>query len=346
MSTIKNAAKQLKDPSGKSWIHFLKNYYMYILLFITIVILSVVKLGDVRMFARGHFLNWESSIVNLLRNASPILTLVGGFTLIIIAGQIDLSVGSALTLNAVLYSILVLNGIGFAGSMIIILIFGMFLGFINGFLIAKLRITPVIATLVTLSFYKGIARLLVPPGLSGIKSTDTLSMPDWINNYGREGVIAGLPIAFFVAVIVIIILAIVKRKTIIGKHTVAIGGNMEAAELSGVNVVKIIWILYIITGVLGALAGIARASYMSMGDPLTGDGMEFDCLIAALLGGTNIWGGEGSVIKAVIGAMIIVCINTGLMTVMPPFWLMFIKGAVLVGSVALYNIIQAKASTA
>ena len=342
MTVQKNTLKQLKGSTKRSWQHIIKGSYMYVLLFLTIVILSVVKLGDVRMFARGHFLNWEGSIVNLLRSAAPILTLVGGFTLIIISGQIDLSVGSALTLNAVLYSLMVLNGFGFASSLLITLAIGAVLGFINGFLIAKLRIVAVIATLVTLSLYKGIARLIVPAGTSGIKSTEFLKMPEWINDYGREGILAGLPMSFFVSVAIIAILVIIKRKTILGKYAVAIGGNMEAAELSGINVVKIMWILYIIVGVLAALAGVARASYMSMGDPLTGDGMELDCLIAALLGGTDIWGGEGSVIKAVVGAMIIVCINTGLMTVMPPFWLMFIKGAVLVVTVAVYTLIKAK----
>jgi len=331
----KDKLEQLKEPTIRSWKPIVKGSYVFVLLIITIVILSVVKLGEVEMFARGHFLNWDGSIVNLLRSAAPILTLVGGFTLIIISGHIDLSVGSALSLNAVIYSLMIINGFGFTASLIITMVLGIGLGFINGFLIAKLRITPVIATLVTLSLYKGIARLIVPAGVSAIKSSEFRTMPAWINNYGREGVLAGLPATFFVAIAVLIILVIVQKKTILGKYTAAIGGNMQAAELSGINVVRTVWLLYMIVGLLAALAGVARASYMSIGDPLTGDGMELDCLIATLLGGTDIWGGEGSVIKAVAGAMIIMCINTGLMTAMPPYWQLFIKGAVLVLAVAL-----------
>lgn len=337
MRVQNNILKQLKEPTTRSWKPIVKGSYVFVLLILTIVILSVVKLGEVEMFARGHFLNWDCSIVNLLRNAAPILTLVGGFTLIIISGNIDLSVGSALSLNAVIYSLMIINGFGFTASLIITMILGIGLGFINGFLIAKLRITPVIATLVTLSLYKGIARLIVPAGVSAIKSSEFRTMPAWINNYGREGILAGLPAAFFVAIAVIIILVIVQRKTILGKYTTAIGGNMQATELSGINVVRTVWLLYVIVGFLAALAGVARASYMSIGDPLTGDGMELDCLIATLLGGTYIWGGEGSVTKAVAGAMIIMCINTGLMTAIPPYWQLFIKGAVLVFAVALSN---------
>jgi len=327
--------KQLKEPVTGSWKPIVKGSYIYVLLILIVVILSVVKLGEVEMFARGHFLNWDGSIVNLLRNAAPILTLVGGATLIIISGNIDLSVGSALSLSAVVYSLMIINGFGFFPSLILTMVLGIGLGFINGLLIMKLRSTQVIATLITLSLYKGIARLIVPPGISAIKSSDIQTMPAWINDYGRKGILVGLPAAFFVAVAVIIILVIVQRKTIIGKYTTAIGGNRLAAELSGINVVRTVWLLYMIVGFLAALAGVARASYMSIGDPLTGDGMEFDCIIAALLGGTDIWGGEGSVIKSAAGAMILMCINTGLMTVIPPYWQLFVKGTVLVLAVAL-----------
>lgn len=342
MKVQKDKLEQLKEPTIRSWKPIVKGSYVFVLLIITIVILSVVKLGEVEMFARGHFLNWEGSIVNLLRSAVPILTLIGGFTLIIISGNIDLSVGSALSLCAVIYSLMIINGFGFTASLIITMVLGVGLGYINGLLIAKLRITPVIATLITLSLYKGIARLIVPPGISAIKSSEIVAkrnMPVWVNDYGREGVLAGLPVAFFVAIAVIIVLVIVQRRTILGKYTTAIGGNMQAAELSGINVVRTVWLLYIIVGILAALAGVARASYMSVGDPLTGDGMEFDCLIATLLGGTDIQGGEGSVLKAVAGAMIVMCINTGLMTAIPPYWQMFIKGAVLVLAVALINLL-------
>ena len=334
-----NTIKQLNGQKISSWKNVVKGSYVFILLFLTVVILSVVNLGEVEMFGKGHFLNWDGSIVNLLRSATPILTLIGGFTLLIISGHIDLSVGSALSLSAVVFSWLVRGGFGFITALILTMILGVILGSINGFLVTKLRITPVIATLITLSLYKGVARLIVPPGVSAIKSNELLHMPSWINNYARKGIFFGLPTAFFVAVAIIAILVLVQRKTVIGKYSIAIGGNRIASELSGINVVRVVWLLYIIVGFLASLAGIARASYMSLGDPLTGDGMEVDCIIAALLGGTVFTGGDGSVIKSVMGAMIIMCINTGLMTALPPYWQMFIKGAVLVLAVTLSHLL-------
>ena len=235
-------------------------------------------------FGRGHFLS-PDSIINLLRSAVPILTLSGAFTLLMISGYIDLSVGSAMSLSAVVFSWMILNGFSFLPAFIITLILGIVMGFLNGYLVMKLRITPVIATLVTLSLFKGIALLIVPDGLSAIKGSADKVMPAWINDYARKDVLLGLPWAFWVAVLVIVVLVIVQRKTILGKYAAAIGGNRLAAELSGINAVRMVWLLYIIVGFFAALAGMARASYMSLGDPLSGDGMETACIIAVLLGG-------------------------------------------------------------
>lgn len=316
----------------------IEHFYIYIFLLLLVLIFSVVKLDQVELFGRGHFLS-PASIINLLRSAIPILTLCGSFTLLMISGYIDLSVGSAMSLSAVVFALMVLNGFPLAMAMATVLTMGLLLGCLNGLLVMKLRITPVIATLVTLSLYKGIALLIVPKGLSAIKGSAAMRMPAWINDYARKDFLLGLPVAFYVAVAVIVILVIVQRRTILGKYAVAIGGNRTSAELSGINAVGMVWILYILVGFFAALAGIARASYMSMGDPLSGDGMEFDCIIAVLLGGTAFSGGKGSVAKTVVGALIIMCVTTGLMTVIPAFWQNFAKASVLIIAVVLNHLL-------
>jgi ribose/xylose/arabinose/galactoside ABC-type transport system permease subunit len=316
----------------------IKNLYIYVVLVLIVVVFSVVKLGQVEMFGRGHFLS-PDSIINLLRSAVPIMTLSGAFTLLMISGYIDLSVGSAMSLSAVVFAWLILNGVAFLPALLVTMILGIAMGYLNGFLVMKLRITPVIATLVTLSIFKGIALLIVPDGLSAIKGSAAKIMPAWINDYGRKDVILGLPWAFFVACAVIAVLVIVQRKTIVGKYAAAIGGNRTSAELSGINAVKWVWVLYIVVGFFAAFAGVARASYMSLGDPLSGDGMELDCIIAVLLGGTAFSGGAGSVAKTIIGALIIMCVTTGLMTVIPAFWQVVAKGSVLLFAVVLNHLL-------
>ena len=312
----------------------IKRYYIYFVLALVVVVFSVVRLDEVKWFERGHFLN-PNNIINLLRIAVPIMTVAGAFTFLMIAEYIDLSIGSAMSLSAVVFAWMILNGFGLAPAIIATLFVGLLMGIVNGFLVMKLNITPVIATLITLSLYKGIALLIVPDGFSTIRTIGDQKMPAWINNYAREDVLFGLPMAFFVAIALIIVLVVVQRKTLLGKYSAAIGGNATAAELSGINRIKVVWILYIIVAVSAALAGMARASFMSMGDPLASDGMELWVIIAVLLGGTRFSGGEGQVEKTIIGAIIIIVVTVGMLTVIPAYWQTFALGAVLLIAVVI-----------
>jgi ribose/xylose/arabinose/galactoside ABC-type transport system permease subunit len=309
-----------------------------VVLALIVFIFSIVKLDQVDLFERGHFLS-PDSIINLLRTAVPILTLSGAFTLLMISGYIDLSVGSAMSLSAVVFAWMVLNGFSFVPSLAVTLILGVGMGFLNGTLVMKLRITPVIATLVTLSLFKGMALLIVPDGLSAIKSGAEQTMPAWINDYARKEILFGLPWAFWAAVLLVGLLIVLQRKTILGKYAAAIGGNRLAAQLSGINAVTVGWVIYAIVGFFAALAGVARASYMSLGDPLSGDGMETACIIAVLLGGTAFAGGEGSVAKSMVGAIIIMCVTTGLMTVIPAYWQTVAMGTVLLIAVVMNHLL-------
>jgi ribose/xylose/arabinose/galactoside ABC-type transport system permease subunit len=338
---VTNATKEMlpmKTERSETIRSNIKRYYIYIFLVLIVFAFSIMKLDEVEFFGRGHFLS-PDSVINILRSAVPILTVSGAFTLLMISGYIDLSVGSAMSLSAVVFSWLILNGVGFLPTFAITLILGCVLGLLNGYLVMKLRITPVIATLVTLSLFKGIALLIVPDGLSAIKGSPEVAMPGWINDYARKDVLLGLPAAFWFAVFLIIVLVIVQRKTILGKYAAAIGGNRLAAELSGISPVKIVVILYILVGFFAALAGMARASYMSLGDPLSGDGMELTCIIAVLLGGTAFSGGEGSVAKTMVGAIIIICVTTGLMTVIPAYWQYLATGSVLLFAVVINHLL-------
>jgi len=321
----------------------LKEIYVYVVLAVFVIVLTFIK-GE--PFGRGNFLNWSDNLVNLFRMAAPVLTMSSGFTLLMISGRIDLSVGSAMSLSAVVYCIMILNGMAMFPALLLTLLLGVVMGLINGAIVTRLRITPVIATLITMNLFQGIARYLVPTGLSAIKSTEFQKMPVWINDFARKGVLAGLPLAFFVAIGVIVLLVIVQRRTVLGKHSAAIGGNQTAAELSGIRSVRIVSILYVLTAVLASLGGVMRASYMSLGDPLCGVGLETDCIIAVLLGGTAFTGGEGSVAKTAIGALIIICVTVGLKAVIPEYWQTFAKGSVLIVAVVLNHLLAREKAAA
>lgn len=322
----------------------IQNIYIYVFLLAIVLIFSFIGAAKGNpWFGKGHFLG-SASIVSMARQAAPIITLACGFTFIMVAGYMDLSVGSAMGLTQVIYAIVVRAGAPFIVGLLVAIAVGVVCGLINGTIVAKFKITPVIATLVTMTVFKGIAILLVPTGISAIKSTDTQKMPEWISEYGRGKALFKLPPSFYVAILIVIVILIIQRKTVIGKYSQAIGGNAMSAQLAGINTTKYIMILYVITGILAAFSGVAQASFNSLGNPLGGTGFETDCIIAVLLGGTAFEGGEGSTFKSVIGAIIVICITVGMLTVVEAYYQGFVKGAVLLLAVTLNKLLNKEES--
>lgn len=320
---------------------FLQTYYIYFVLIAVVAVLSAANLNQFDLFERGNFLN-KRNIINILRVSAPILVLAGAFTLLMVSGYIDLSVGSAMSLSAVIYALLAINGVPFLPAFALTVLAGAGLGAINGLLVVRLNITPVIATLITLSFFKGIALLLVQDGVSAIKSGNGLKMPGWYNSYGREGIFLKLPASFWVAVAVTIVLIIVQNRGTLGKYAAATGGNPTAAKLSGINTARTVFLLYVIVGVTAALAGIARSSFMSLGDPLSGDGMELTAILVVLLGGTAFSGGEGRVLRSFVGALIIMALTVGMLTIVPAYYQTLVIGSALLTAAASNHLVSRK----
>jgi len=341
--SIPSTLDQPVTTPGNRIAQFLRNYYIYFVLVAVILGLSAANLDSYGLFERGNFL-YKKNIINILRVSAPLITLSGAFCLLMVSGYIDLSVGSAMSLSAVIYALLAINGVPFVLAFAITVVVGAGLGVINGLLVVRLKITPVIATLITLSFYKGIALLLVQDGTSAIKSGGGLKMPSWFNSYGREGLLLGLPMAFWIAVGVILVLVIAQNRTLLGKYAAATGGNPTAATLSGINTNRVVFLLYIIVGVTAALAGIARSSFMSLGDPLSGDGMELNCILVVLVGGTAFSGGEGRVLRSFIGALIIMALTVGMLTLVPAYFQTLVIGAALLTAAASNHLISRKES--
>jgi len=341
--SIPSTPDQPVTTPGSRIAQFLRNYYIYFVLVAVILGLSAANLDSYGLFERGNFL-YKKNIINILRVSAPLITLAGAFCLLMVSGYIDLSVGSAMSLSAVIYALLAINGVPFVLAFAITVVVGAGLGVINGFLVVRLKITPVIATLITLSFYKGIALLLVQDGVSAIKSGGGLKMPSWFNSYGREGVLLGLPMACWIAVGVILVLVIAQNRTLLGKYAAATGGNPTAATLSGINTNRVVFLLYIIVGVTAALAGIARSSFMSLGDPLSGDGMELNAILVVLVGGTAFSGGEGRVLRSFIGALIIMALTVGMLTLVPAYFQTLVIGAALLTAAASNHLISRKES--
>lgn len=278
------------------------------------------------------------NIINILRQSVPAIMIGGAFTLLMISGNIDLSVGGIVGLCTVIYALVAKTGIPFFWAAVVTLALGVLIGALNGFLVTKLRIVPVIATLATMNLCVGLGKLLAPKGIGVIKG-----LPEGIELFARERFFLQLPPALYVAILITVLLVIFHKRMVLGKYTAAIGGNRTAAELSGVNVVQTVWLLYIMVGFCSAFGGVARASYLSLGDPITGMGMEMDAIIAVLLGGTSFFGGEGSVVRTIVAVLILTCLSAGLQVVgMPPYWQSLVKGVVLVIALVIDILVKEK----
>lgn len=259
-----------------------------------------------------------------------------GVTFVIITGGIDLSIGTVMTLSAVLTAKLISEAglpipLGILGGVLT----GALAGFINGTVIAKMRVPPFVATLGMLYVAKGLS--LIVSELAPIYFERGSGFSDI-----ATGVIIAVPGVFEVpnAVLVMFLAAIVASfillKTVLGRYTFALGSNEEATRISGVNTDRWKIAVYTLTGVFSGLSGIVIASRLNSAQPALGQGYELDAIAAVVIGGTSLSGGEGSILGTVIGAFVISVLTNGLRIMsVPQEWQMVVTGAIIIVAVFL-----------
>jgi ribose transport system permease protein len=261
--------------------------------------------------ADGAFFRW-SVHRDMLRQVSVYGILACGMTIVIISAGIDLSVSSLLALSAVSFAWLTLPaGQAAVFAILVVLAAGTALGSLSGFLVARMRIQPFIVTLAMMVFARGLAKVVS----GGRKITNYVTAPD-----GSSRVV-DLPRAFDVidsrilgdnlSIVTVVFLAcvlvtwIVLARLRLGRHVYAVGGNEEAARLSGVPVRRTLVAAYALSGFFAAVAGICQAAQETQGDPETGMGYELDAIAMVVIGGTSLAGGKGSVTLTLIGVLTI-----------------------------------------
>jgi erythritol transport system permease protein len=263
-----------------------------------------------------------------------------GMTFVIITGGIDLSVGSIVGLCAMVAGWLVLNGVDLGiGYTVwfntleivgITLGVGIGVGLINGLLITRLNVAPFIATLGTLYIARGAALLSSDgrtfPNLAGSEEFGTASFP-----FIGSGNLLGLPVMIWLLIAVALGAHYISRRTPLGRHIYAVGGNERGAALSGVKVGRIKLFVYAFSGFCAALVGIIIASQLQAAHPATGETFELNAIAAAVLGGTSMSGGRGRIFGTIIGAFVIGILSDGLIMMgVSSFWQTVIKGVVIV----------------
>jgi len=283
----------------------------------------------------ARFFSLRSMIYVLVQNSFVIITGCA-VTLLMISGYIDLSMGSTLALTGMLHAYFARAGIPIGLSALFVVLIGTLIGYINAALIVRFRITPFIATLGMMYMGRGLTYLLA----GGLVIREGL--PDDFPYLGNE-YLGPVPIIVVVMIAVLAFFILLERKSVLGKYSVAIGGNKTAAVLSGINAGGIVQVLYVLVGTFSAVSGLLMASRLGVGDPNTGIGFEFDVIIAAILGGTSLAGGEGSLLGMVIGSLIIGSLGNGLRLLnVFTFYQSVMKGIVLVLAVVLYENVKTR----
>jgi len=265
-----------------------------------------------------------SNLLNVLRQVSINALIAFGMTFVILLAGIDLSVGSVLALSAALMAGLMGGGMNPVAATIVALAAGAAMGLVNGLIVTKGKVAPFIATLGTMTLYRGWTMVYTNGSpMTGFNS-------NFINMLGSGYVLGIVPIPVVITLIVFGALWFVLKKTVFGRHVYAVGGNPEASKLSGVKVDRVQLWVYSLSGLMAALAGAILTSRLNSAQPTAGAGYELDAIAAVVIGGTSLAGGRGWLIGTLIGAVLLGVLNNGLnLLSVSSFYQQVIKGIII-----------------
>lgn len=272
------------------------------------------------------------NILNVLKQTSVNAIIAAGMTFVILTGGIDLSVGSILAISGAFAASLLVGGHSIIIAVIVAILGGALVGFLNGIVISKGKLQPFIATLATMTILRG-ATLVFTDG-----KPITLGSNDIAMSFGKigGGSILGIPAPVIIMILVFIVCFYILNSTKTGRYTYALGSNEEATKLSGISTDKIkIWV-YTISGILAAIAGVIITSRLYSAQPTAGTGYELDAIAAVVLGGTSLSGGKGKITGTIIGALIIGVLSNALNILdVSSYYQMIVKGIVILIAVLL-----------
>jgi len=299
-----------------------------------IVLILLAMILAFSLLSEGFFTT--RNIFNIIRQISFMGLIAIGVTMVIITGGIDLGSGSVLALSAVLATSLAqlqtsatLKYPGLEVPVIVPIVVGLgvgaLAGVINGSLIAKFKIPPFIATLGMMTVARGFALIYSNKPLSQLT-------PEY--NFIGQGVLFGIPFPVILLILVAVLIHIMLNNTPFGRYIYALGGNEQAARISGVNTDRVKIGVYTLAGLLSGMAGLVVSSRVGSGQPGQGVGIELDAIAAAVIGGTSLAGGIGTIWGTIVGALIIGVLDNGLILLnVDQYWITIVKGTIIVVAV-------------
>lgn len=291
--------------------------------------LALIVLAIFVTFMNPNFIA-PANLFNLLRQVSTNAIIAFGMTFVIITGGIDLSVGSTLALTSAIMAGFIAGGTDPILTMLFSLILGTILGGINGLLITKGKMAPFIASLATMTIYRGLTLVYTDGNpITGVGDS-------FIFKYVGRGYLFGIPFPAILMIISFVVLYVVLHKMTFGRKVFAIGGNENASFIAGIKNDRIKIGVYAISGLMASLAGIIITSRLNSAQPTAGSAYEMDAIASVVLGGTSLSGGRGRIMGTLIGALIIGTLNNGMNLLgVSSFYQQVVKGIVIIIAVLL-----------
>jgi ribose transport system permease protein len=293
---------------------FFKQYAIIIVLIALVIVFSILAPAFIRI----------NNVMNIFRQISMMSIVVVGFTFVLIAGGLDLSVGSQIAIINISIPLMITNaGIHPILAVFIGLAITTAIGFFNGYVITKTGVPPLIATLAMQTALRGLDYIIT-------RGYPIYGIPDYLKVIGQGNIFGIIPVPGVIMVAVIIFGIILLNKTYIGRHFYALGSNTEATRLAGINIHFTRTLSYTLLGFLTGIAGIIMVTRVGSGQPNIATGFEMNVLTACVLGGVSVSGGKGTIPGAIIGAAIIGVLNNGMSIVgANDYWQQVITGIVL-----------------
>lgn len=288
----------------------------------------IVILWTLLAFLSPYFFR-ASNIMVLLLQASTVMICSVGTTFVIISGGIDLSVGAVAALSSMMLGIALTKwGLGTIPAILVGLAAGAAFGALNGILISKYKLQPMVCTLGTMSIARGLTLITT--------SGRPIYVVDPILNGMGNGRLLGVPVPVILALAVFFIGFIILKFTFFGRNVYSIGGNEEAARLSGINTIRNKVYIYVVSGLCASIVGILMVCTLGASEPTVGQGLELDATAVTAIGGTSLLGGVGSVVGTMFGAILIGTIKNGLTILnIVSYYQQLIIGAVIIFAVLL-----------
>lgn len=288
-----------------------------------VVFLATIVMGMIFTAMNPNFLSWNN-ILTVFQKMVLNGVLAAGIMFTIITAGIDLSIGCTFAITGIAVAMCCVNGVPPILAIVVGLLIGVVAGAFNGFIVTNLKLQPFIATLGTMSLYRGIAYVVTG-------GTPVTNVPDSFRNIFNGKMFMGIRYYVLVMIVVFVIAHIILSKTRTGDNLYAVGGNEEAANLSGVNVFKTKYIAYIVCGVCASIAGMIMLASLGSAEATAGLTYETDAIAAAAIGGTAMAGGRGTALGTFIGAFMLAVLKVGMVVInVDSFWQYVVTGIIII----------------